>query len=84
MLFEELQQQVNAVIETLPERCREVFLLSRFEGLKNREIAEKLNISTTAVEKHISKAIAFFSKHFKDRYPTDIYIAVFAWLMFYH
>ena len=84
VLFEELQQQVNAVIDTLPERCREVFLLSRFEGLKNREIAEKLNISTTAVEKHISKAIAFFSKHFKDRCPTDIYIAVFAWLMFYH
>ena len=80
LLFDELQTQVNAVIGNLPERCREVFLLSRFEGMKNREIAEKLNISTTAVEKHISKAILRFSKHFKDNFP-DMYILILAWLI---
>ncbi len=32
-------------IAILPEKCREVFVLSKIEGLKNREIAEKLNIS---------------------------------------
>ena len=36
----------------MPERNREVFLLSKLEGLKNREIAEKLNISENTVETH--------------------------------
>lgn len=81
LLYDELQEQINRVIEELPSRSREVFLLSRYEGLKNREIAEKLHISVSAVEAHISKALQRFSKHFKDRYPLDIYILVIAWLI---
>ena len=77
----ELQEQIKLVIGQLPERCREVFLLSRFTHLKNREIADKLQISTTAVEKHISKALALFERHFKDKYPVDIYIMVLAWVI---
>ncbi len=79
LLYDELQEQIGVVIGTLPERCREVFLLSRFEGLKNKEIAERLQISVTAVEAHISKALLRFSKHFKDKYPVDIYIVILAW-----
>lgn len=49
--------------------------------MKNREIADALQISTTAVEKHIAKALARFSAHFKDKYPLvsirDISLAVF-------
>ena len=79
LLYDELQEQINQVINRLPERSREIFLLSRFKGMKNREIAEKLQISTTAVEKHISKALKSFSLHFKDKYPMDIYIMIIAW-----
>ena len=57
------------------------FFESRFKGLKNREIADKLQISTTAVEKHIAKALQCFSKHFKDKYPVDIYIMIIAWVI---
>ncbi len=81
ILFDELQEQINSVIDSLPQRCREVFILSRFEGLKNREIAEQLSISTTAVEKHIAKAVSSFSKHFKTKYPTEIYLLVLSWLL---
>lgn len=81
LLYEELQEQINIVIGQLPDRSREVFLMSRFKGLKNREIAEKLQISTTAVEKHIAKALKCFSKHFKDKYPVDIYIIIIAWVI---
>ena len=42
----------------LSEQCRRVFLLSRVTGLKNREIAERLNISVKAVEKHIGVALS--------------------------
>lgn len=57
LLLDELKLQIDNVIANLPDRCREVFTMSRIDGLKNREIAEELNISTTAVEKHISKAL---------------------------
>ena len=44
-LYQELEQQIQRIMDSLPARCREVFLLSRFQGLKNREIAERLHIS---------------------------------------
>lgn len=81
LLYKELQEQVDIVLQGLPIRCREVFTMSRFKKMKNREIADALQISTTAVEKHISKALASFSKHFKDKYPLDVYIAILAWLL---
>lgn len=81
LLYEELRKEINYVIDQLPERQKEVFLMSRFEGLKNREIAEKLQISTTAVEKHISKALQNFENHFKNKYPIDIYVVVILWLI---
>lgn len=81
LLYKELQEQVDEVINMLPSRCREVFVMSRFDKKKNREISETLGISTTAVEKHIAKALMTFSKHFKEKYPLDIYIVIIAWLL---
>jgi RNA polymerase sigma-70 factor (ECF subfamily) len=57
LMMKELQEHINTILEKLPERSREVFLLSRHEGLKNREIAEKLNISIKVVERHIGRAL---------------------------
>lgn len=73
ILYEELKTQIPVVLNKLPERSREIFMLSREEGLKNREIAEKLRISTTAVEKHISRSLIAFRKHFSEKYPVEIY-----------
>ncbi len=67
VLFDELKERVDKVVNSLPNRCKEVFLLSRFEGLKNREISEELNISLTAVEKHIAKAMKIFSAEFSKK-----------------
>ncbi len=46
---------LQALIDGLPARCREVFWLYRVEGLKQAEIAEKLNISIKMVEKHVAR-----------------------------
>ena len=48
---------VAQVFATLPARTREVFMLNRFEGLNQREVAERLGISLTVVEKHMSRAV---------------------------
>jgi RNA polymerase sigma factor (sigma-70 family) len=56
-LTQEEFARVSRVIERLPPRCREVFYLNRFEGLSQSEIAERLGISKTAVEKNIRRAL---------------------------
>ncbi|PZP68685.1 MULTISPECIES: RNA polymerase sigma factor [Methylorubrum] len=53
---QELRRLADAIDE-LPPRCREVFLLSRLDGLANGEIALRLGISRNMVEKHIIKAL---------------------------
>lgn len=45
-----------AAVENLPEKCREVFLLSKRDGLSHKEISEKLNISVKTIENHMTKA----------------------------
>jgi len=54
---DELQNVINQAISELPERCRIVFSLSRFEELSYREIADSLDISIKTVENQISKAL---------------------------
>ncbi len=53
----ELQDIINAAIETLPTKCRIVFMMSRFEELSYKEIAASLEISVKTVENQISKAL---------------------------
>jgi len=81
LVYKELKEQIGKIIDSLPPKCREVFLMSRFEGLKNREIAERTQTSVTNVEKHITKALEAFTKYFKEHYPAEIYIALLGWLL---
>ncbi len=55
--YNELNEKLNEIINELPERQKEVFLLHKSEGLKYSEIAEKLNISVNTVENHMSRAL---------------------------
>lgn len=65
---EELLRRVGDYIEELPPRCKEVFLLSKKEGLTYTEIASELSITTKGVEKHISKALKMIRSHLKRAY----------------
>lgn len=56
---EELQEQIHAAIDALPERCRIVFSLSRFEQMSNQQIADELDISVKTVENQMTKALRF-------------------------
>ena len=74
LIEEELKAKIEKNILSLPEHCREVFILSRVEGLKNREIAEKLNINIKNVERHLHKAFQLFRRNFADEVPVIIII----------
>lgn len=64
-LQEEKEQKLKKAIDELPERCQDVLKLSKFEGLKNKEIAEKLQISVKAVEANITRAFSALRKALK-------------------
>lgn len=55
--FNNIQELANQVIETLPEKRKEIFKLSREQGYSNKEIAAQLNVSVKTVENQISAAL---------------------------
>lgn len=62
----ELEEKINRSIAALPDKCKEAFVLSRFEQLKYNEIATKLDISVKTVESHISKALKILRENLSE------------------
>lgn len=62
----ELQEKITQAVNALPQRCREIFMMSRFEGMKNDEIAKTLNLSKRTVETHISNALVSLRRDLKE------------------
>ena len=60
---------LQAAVERLPPRAREVFLLRRVENLSQRQVGERLNLSVSTVEGHFTKAIAALTKALQDSDP---------------
>ncbi len=57
LIENEISNKIKNALEELPEKCREVFILSRYENLKYQQIADKLHISVKTVEAQMSKAL---------------------------
>ena len=62
----ELSNVIDKALNSLPEKCRLIFTMSRDEGLKYHEIAEKLSISIKTVEANMGKALKHFRLYLKD------------------
>lgn len=62
----ELEGQIWKVINSLPDKCKEVFILNRFKKKKYSEIAVQLDISVKTVETHMSKALKILRDNLKD------------------
>jgi len=62
---EDLSYLLNDAIDSLPKRCREVFILSHIEGIPNRRIADILGISLSTVENHIYNALKILRSKLK-------------------
>ena len=73
----EINKEIFSVIESLPEKCKEVFKLSYLNDMKNKEIAELLNISLRTVEAHMYKALKFLRANLSHLMPVILWIQVF-------
>jgi RNA polymerase sigma-70 factor, ECF subfamily len=72
VMASELEERIYRALNKLPEQCRLVFKLSRFEELKYAEIAEQLNISVKTVENQMGKALKIMREQLKDYLPLLI------------
>ena len=69
MIVSELEQKIREAIDQLPVERKKVFIMSRDEGLKYKEIAEKLNISVSTVENQMVKALKYLRNELADYLP---------------
>ena len=69
MISKELESKFRDALNELPEQCRTVFQLSRFEDMKYKEIADKLDISVKTVENHMGKALKLLRIKLVDYLP---------------
>lgn len=66
ILYSELKVHLNEALDRLPDLYREVFEMNRFEGLKYRQIAEKLEVSERTVEVRVGKALGLLREYLSD------------------
>jgi RNA polymerase sigma-70 factor (ECF subfamily) len=71
LIASELEKKILAEIELLPEQCRRIFIMSRFDCLKHQEIAEKLGVTINTVHRQTSIALE------KLRIAVKNYLIVF-------
>lgn len=71
---EELQKIIERALEALPPRCREIFVKSRIEGMKYKEISEELGISINTVENQMVTALKKLRAELKDFLPLLIFL----------
>jgi len=75
-LVTELQERIKNSINLLPEKCREIFMMSRVQGMKNDEIAKDLNLSKRTIETQISNALKVLRVELKDYIGLLIFLGI--------
>jgi len=76
LVIKEMEERIKKIIDELPPKCREIFLMSRYEDKKNREIAEELNISLKTVETQMTRALKVFRRELQE-YMTVVLLTFF-------
>jgi RNA polymerase sigma-70 factor (ECF subfamily) len=78
--YAELQAMILEAIESLPDQCKKVFIMSRFDQLKYSEIAQCLALSVKTVEAHISKALHLIQDHLNRSLITLLILQIYKYL----
>ncbi len=80
----ELQRLIGEAILQLPEKCRQIFRKSRYEGFSNQQIADELSISKSTVENQLNKALKTIRKFLENNGygPAMMTSVLGAWYIF--
>lgn len=73
LTYKELQHQLDVAIESLPPRCKQIFLMSRMESLTYREISEILGLAEKTIENQLVKALGILRECMKDHHTKSGY-----------
>ncbi len=73
----ELEERIKTAIDQLPPERKRIFLMSRYEDLKYREIADKLNLSIKTVEAQMGKALRFLKEQLSEYLPLWLSMIIF-------
>lgn len=76
VMVSELQQQLDKAMSELPQQCRTIFQMSRFEQLKYQEIADRLGLSVKTVENQMGKALKILRAKLVDYLPFLLMIVM--------
>jgi RNA polymerase sigma-70 factor, ECF subfamily len=76
MMTKELQSKIQGALDSLPPKCKAVFVLSRFDELKNKEIADILGLSVKTVENQMGIALKKMREHLKPYMGKDILLTL--------
>lgn len=74
LLSKEIRQQIQNLVDRLSPKQREVFLLSREEGLKQEEIAQRMGIAISTVKSHLGDALKFLREELTGQYGAQAVI----------
>lgn len=78
----ELEGRIRVALNKLPEQCRTIFQLSRFEELRYKEIAERLQLSVKTVENQMGKALRIMRVELAAYLPT-LWLVLICWLNYF-
>ncbi len=74
--LDELREKIAAALDKIPEKCREIFELNRFEGKRYKEIAEELNLSLKTVENQMGKALKIMRDELGEYLPAILLLMI--------
>jgi RNA polymerase sigma-70 factor (ECF subfamily) len=77
LYLKEIDELLRQCLNNLPERCRTIFIMSRYRNMKNQEIATTLNLSVRTVEAQIYHALKIIRKELKDYLPGILFFYIF-------
>ncbi len=72
IINKDFQVYLSSLVELLPGRCKEIFIMRYIQGLSYREIAEELRISESTVDKQLQKALTFVRHKMRKEFPMII------------
>ena len=84
MITEETQLKIDRLMDTLPEQCRKVFQMSRFDDMSYEEIATQMDISVNTVKYHIKTALQKLRGGMGDILMLLLFLLSFLWVLLIH